>query len=319
MRKITERLFSGLLSVTLAAAFSIVGNAADGLKYGDIDGDSSINSVDALAVLNHSVGFAELAPDALTRADVNADGRVDSSDALDILRYSVGMIDSFRVEHNTDCTDKAVASFDRAVTNVSDKLPSYILKESIKSDVEDIKLSGAVTVLIPSSKIREMEEKARKENSLDRVYTRVVKQKSDDSVKRMIPRIDLTDISKFKSVSAKEMQNGRYVLTIIFKDETNPKANSPIVKATGLGSYEDVKKELEESDGVEGAKSTVDSLTVTYKSCVLTCEIDSDSDEFLSIEWSADILSESKVTTAGLTVWMKSSGKRGARYLDFGY
>ncbi len=39
--------------------------------------------------------------------------------------------------------------------------------ESIKSDVEDIKLSGAVTVLIPSSKIREMEEKASKENSLD--------------------------------------------------------------------------------------------------------------------------------------------------------
>jgi len=60
MRKITERLFSGLLSVTLAAAFPIVGNAADGLKYGDIDGDSSINSVDALAVLNHSGGFASL-------------------------------------------------------------------------------------------------------------------------------------------------------------------------------------------------------------------------------------------------------------------
>ena len=309
MRKITERLFSGLLSVALAAALPIVGNAADGLKYGDIDGDSSINSVDALAVLNHSVGFAELTPDALTRADVNADGRVDSSDALDILRYSVGMIDSFKAEQNTDCTDKAVASFDRALTKVSDKLPSYILKESIKSDVEDIKLSGAVTVLIPSSKLREMEEQAKKENSLDRVYTRVVKQKSDDSVKRMIPRIDLTDLSKFKSVSAKETPNGRYVLTIIFKDETNPKANSPIVKATGLGSY----------DGVEGAKSTVDSLTVTYKNCVLTCEIDSDSDEFLNIEWSADILSESKVTTAGLTVWMKSSGKRGARYLDFGY
>lgn len=322
MRKFTEKFVSGMLSLTLAAgsfvSCVVASGAVDVLKYGDINGDSAVNSIDALAVLNYSVGSATLTEDAVSRADVNADGRVDSSDALDILKYSVGMIDSFKAE-KSDKTDETIASFNRALVKASDELPSYILKERVKRSVDDIDLSGAATLLIPSSKLREMEEQAKKDYSADRVYTRVVKQKSEDSSKRMIPAIDLSDISIYKSVSGTETADGKYILTIAFKDEKDPKENSPIVRATGLGSYDDVKKEFEEADGVEGAKSTVNSLAVEYKNCTLKCEIDKNSDELLSVQWSADILSESKVTTAGLVVWMKSSGARGAEYLDFGY
>ena len=57
---------------------------------GDVNGDSYINSTDALIVLQHTVKKITLTKDQQKLADVNKDNLVNSNDALWILEYAVG-------------------------------------------------------------------------------------------------------------------------------------------------------------------------------------------------------------------------------------
>lgn len=61
---------------------------------GDINNDYKINSLDALLVLQHSVGSITLTDAEKKAADVTKDGSINSSDALQILQYAVGKLDS---------------------------------------------------------------------------------------------------------------------------------------------------------------------------------------------------------------------------------
>lgn len=322
MQIFIKKALSGLLSAAVAvgtfAFCPLTGNAVE-LLHGDVNGDSSVNSSDALAILNYSVGISELTELQLEKSDVNADGRVNSSDALDILKYSVNLIDRFKADEIFPDSEKVKSSFNIALADIKTKLPAYTHVETIERGVDDIKLSGIVTKFFSEEKILEMQNNVKKEYALDRQYTKLVKSGTDDSYERMIGEIDLSDESKFDSVSCSETPDGTYVLTVKFKDEENPSADSLIVKVTGLDDYDKAKKEVEEADEVGGAKSTVESFEMRYIDCVLKCEINKDTNEFVHIEWSAIMLSESKVTTAGLTVWMQASGKRGAEYKRFGY
>lgn len=60
------------------------------VKKGDTNGDAKINSMDALEILQHSVGTINKKGDYLSAIDVNKDGKNNSADALLILKYSVG-------------------------------------------------------------------------------------------------------------------------------------------------------------------------------------------------------------------------------------
>lgn len=89
-----KKLSAKILSLTLAAIIAAGGAATASAENvrGDVNGDGSINSSDALMVLQKSVdleveNFDEAA------ADVNGDGEINSSDALTILRISVGLED----------------------------------------------------------------------------------------------------------------------------------------------------------------------------------------------------------------------------------
>ena len=87
-----------ILTVSLAAVMAgsfVFGASAASLTYGDVNGDASIDSIDALAVLNHSVGKVQYTGDAFKKADVNGDGSIDATDALLVLNYAVGKIDRF--------------------------------------------------------------------------------------------------------------------------------------------------------------------------------------------------------------------------------
>lgn len=64
-------------------------------KKGDVNKDGSINSLDALLVLQHSVGIITLDSEKQALADVNKDKNINSLDALKILQYSVGIINKF--------------------------------------------------------------------------------------------------------------------------------------------------------------------------------------------------------------------------------
>lgn len=58
---------------------------------GDVNGDNSVTSADALLVLRHSLELGQLPPEYVPYADVNADGLITSADALLILRISLNL------------------------------------------------------------------------------------------------------------------------------------------------------------------------------------------------------------------------------------
>lgn len=58
-------------------------------KYGDVNQDGSIDSVDSLLILRRSVSLESFTNEQETLADVDFDGKITSADALDVLRYSV--------------------------------------------------------------------------------------------------------------------------------------------------------------------------------------------------------------------------------------
>ena len=85
MKKILSILLSAILAV------SALGISASARTLGDVDGNKSANSSDALKILMYSVGTLDTIDKRL--ADVNCDGNVNSSDALTVLRISVNLYD----------------------------------------------------------------------------------------------------------------------------------------------------------------------------------------------------------------------------------
>ncbi len=59
--------------------------------YGDIDGDNTITSADALSILRMSVGLDHVTPEFMSIADIDGNGTITSSDALAVLRASIGL------------------------------------------------------------------------------------------------------------------------------------------------------------------------------------------------------------------------------------
>ncbi len=70
------------------------------VTYGDVNGDSKINSLDAAQILKHDAMMITIEGDALVAADVTGDGKVNSLDAAQILKFDALIIDSFPVEAN---------------------------------------------------------------------------------------------------------------------------------------------------------------------------------------------------------------------------
>lgn len=90
-----KRLFALMLALVIAASACLTVSAQ---KLGDVTGDNKVNSIDALAVLQYSVGLNKNI-DKKT-ADVSGDGRVNSTDALIILQISVGLYDTSKYKAN---------------------------------------------------------------------------------------------------------------------------------------------------------------------------------------------------------------------------
>lgn len=66
-----------------------------GNKLGDVNGDTAVNSVDALMILQHTVAIINFDKTEFAAADVTGDFEVNSSDALKVLQYTVGTIKNF--------------------------------------------------------------------------------------------------------------------------------------------------------------------------------------------------------------------------------
>lgn len=86
-----KKFISILLAITVSMSLCVTAFAAS--KAGDVNADGSVNSSDALQVLQYSVGILKTFKDK-SAADLNKDGIINSSDALTILQISVGLIPS---------------------------------------------------------------------------------------------------------------------------------------------------------------------------------------------------------------------------------
>lgn len=325
MKNFSKKAISGILSLVIAASaavsLSISGSAKD-IAHGDVNGDSFVNSSDALAVLSYSVGKREFTSEEFQRAEVTADGQVNSSDALDILRYSVGLIKKFRASGQVDEND-AIAIYNKAIEKLQSSRPSYTFKQTTSTEVSDVKISSN-SVFLTDEKLREMEETVKEENKADpRTYTRIIKQNSESSAQLMPGTIDASRLSEFASVECSIKESGKYSLTIRFKNETNPDKNSLIVKTLGLPSYEDAKKTLEEESSMDGVKINIDSFNFNYEDCVFFCDINPKTLEITHTYWTLKNPSVSKVTTiiglTKITVEMTTNDETTTSYWDFGY
>ena len=64
-------------------------------QFGDVDGNGSINSIDAMLILQYAVGIPVAASLDLYAADVDGNGDANSIDAMLILQYAVGIFTEF--------------------------------------------------------------------------------------------------------------------------------------------------------------------------------------------------------------------------------
>lgn len=70
--------------------YSTMDVKSDSYTLGDVDNNKAINSVDALMIIEASVGKRKLTDTQLKAGDINRDGKVTSSDALIVLAVSAG-------------------------------------------------------------------------------------------------------------------------------------------------------------------------------------------------------------------------------------
>lgn len=82
MKKLLSILISAIIAVSVFAI------SASARVLGDVNGDKTANSADALNILRYSVGTLEEID--TKAADVNCDGNINSADALTTLMISVG-------------------------------------------------------------------------------------------------------------------------------------------------------------------------------------------------------------------------------------
>lgn len=66
--------------------------------WGDANNDGTVDTMDALAIMQHDAELSELSEAGLALADVNNDDAVDTMDALAIMQYDAELITEFPVE-----------------------------------------------------------------------------------------------------------------------------------------------------------------------------------------------------------------------------
>lgn len=289
MKRLSMRVLSAALSLILASGCMLSASAFEG-RYGDVDGNGSVNSTDALAVLMHAVEKRKLEGDALLRADVDADTEINSIDALQILQFTVGKITQFKAETVAppeDPKQEVLSLYSDTVNKLHTDIPSYVLKS--RSETVDVKLSGNMTEMLSKDKLDDLKEQTKKVNTNNSLFP-----KGSEGAKINLPRQFATDdLTKFKSVDYELLETGEYKVVISFKDEVNPTKDSMLVKSLGLQDAQTVKSDLsadfDELAGMLGGMATIKTGDVKYTNASVTCVLNPETLECSSYSVSCDV------------------------------
>lgn len=96
MKKLTALILAAVLCLSLCL-FAVSATNGDVL-YGEVNGDSVVNSLDAAQILKLDAQLISLSEKALAAADVSGDGIVNSLDAAQVLKYDAELISGFPAE-----------------------------------------------------------------------------------------------------------------------------------------------------------------------------------------------------------------------------
>lgn len=304
MKDFTQKLLSLFLSVGLTCGCVMTASAAK-IAYGDVNLDGSIDSVDALAVLEHTVGEKVLDGESFVRADVNGDGLADSEDALDILCYYVGLKAEFDVADAEDedgeegtpidmSADNILALYSDTVKKARNARPEYLFERvsqcteadvTVKDPLGLLKIAGGVSA-------KEMEEMTEEKMLAEKdPVKRIMLKGSTNSLVNLPVECTVTDASKLKSISISELEDGNYRIVIKLNDETNPSSNSAVCRVLGVADYnsvvEDIKNEVS-IDGAEGlTEAAVDELS--YRNAEVICVLNPETKEIVEFNMEADM------------------------------
>lgn len=316
LKRLTEKILSGVLSVIIAGSCAVAVSAA-GVKCGDINGDTYVNSADALAALNHSVGADKLEGGAFTCGDVNADKKIDSSDALDILLYSVGKITSFKAEKAMP-----INMYADAIKKARNDRPFYRIRNSSKVGNYDVKVSDPLGLLgLAGTSAKEMEAQMKEEilNQQTNVEQTFCNKGSTNSFNNLPVLCTVTDPSKYKSLKLETTPDGKYKIEIKFNDEKNPTAQSTLCKVLGVAGYDEMTAMLEDSLEIEeGVSVNVKLNELSYKNSVISCILDPKTGELSELEWSTNMSMDYTVKmVVDIHITMETSVT--TSYWDFAY
>ena len=125
-----KRLLSIITVLAMVFAMTTVAHAR---LVGDVNKDDTVNSLDALDVLMHSVGKLDTID--IQRADVNKDGIVNAEDALSILYITVG---SYTGELEVEDEDVLITSYKKDVIDPIVKSGEFTIKTTVISDGKSV-------------------------------------------------------------------------------------------------------------------------------------------------------------------------------------
>lgn len=314
MKKSIKRLLSCILSGVMAGSCFVAADAAE-VMYGDVDKNGAINSSDALIVLTNTVGARELTAEETKLSDVDANGVINSSDALDILLYSVGSLTKFKAElpDAPKTGDEMLAIYANAVKKARKELPSYRIEINTESKDADLNVTG----LIPVSK-KDLEQMKSDMEGTD-YYRTTCPQKSSLSASNLPAECLLKDSSKLKSIKTEVLQNGNFKIDIKFNDEKNPKSDSPLCKAFGMVDFASMEETISSSAEIEGMSIPVELKEMNYKNSWISCEINPETGEFVSLDWNFDAVMVTNIPLGIATIASSVTETENAHYWDFGY
>ena len=145
-------LFAAVFAFVFSAVMSFCVFAL--VLLGDVNGDGSVDPMDASLILRHDTGLCALDKTALDSADVNADGSVDPLDASLILKYDAGLIEGFGSVKNEDSVDSGSSEEDsdpRTVITFDDGISIKGDGAVVESNTAVIKAPGKYVVYGRSS------------------------------------------------------------------------------------------------------------------------------------------------------------------------
>lgn len=323
MNKTLKRIVSLLLAVFMVLSCAVLVSAEEaavGFKYGDITADGSINSSDALSVLRHSVGAALLEGNAFKAADVNGDGNINSSDALLILQYSVGSVKLFPVEIKVPMPQtkaEILALYTKTINEARAEIPAY--KLNLTSQAIRVDLSGSMVSLMTKEEIAAQKENMMKKSE----YQNLLRADSATALSNLPAECRVTDPAKFKDITCKQLADGNYQIDIIFKNEKDPKAGSPIVTMLNLPDKATFVKTMEEdvetTMGGSDIPVTVEVDNMEYQNCSISCVINPRTGELVSMNTTSDMVSSVSMYILFYSMTTDTTARTSLAYSNFIY